>query len=176
MSLDARLFGEGLALAEKRLVQLTWKSGRALIYALDTLAPSGEFRYEGEGWGLCFDGRTFVMSDGSDRLVRRDARTFAPLGEIAVRSAGAAVRRLNELECVGDVVYANVWLTDRILEISKLNGTVRSSIDASGLLSPEERAALRSEAILNGIAYDPSDGTFLLTGKLWPKLFEIKLK
>ena len=172
VSLDPRLFGEGLAVAEGRLVQLTWTDERALLWSVDRLAPVGEFRYSGEGWGLCFDGRRLVMSDGSNRLVRRDVRTFQPVGEITVRSSSVPVDRLNELECVGDTVYANVWQTSRIARIDARTGDVTAWIEAAGLLTPEEA---RGADVLNGIAYLPSSGRFVLTGKLWPRAFEVEL-
>jgi glutamine cyclotransferase len=174
VDLPPTLFGEGLALDNDRLVQLTWREGIAPTYALATLAKTGELTYAGEGWGLCFDGAQFIQSDGSNRLVFRDPATFAIVRQVAVTDQGRPVESLNELECVGDLVYANVWLTDRIVAIAKLNGAVRSVIDAAGLLSPADRAHLSHEAILNGIAYDPGSETFLLTGKLWPKLFRVR--
>jgi glutamine cyclotransferase len=174
IDLPPEQFGEGLALAGDSLVQLTWREGIAPKYALATFTHSGQFAYAGEGWGLCFDGTQFIQSDGSHRLVFRDAQTFAVTRQIAVTLEGQPVTALNELECVGDSVYANIWLTDRIVEIAKLNGVVRATIDASGLLSAQERSALDREATLNGIAYDPADGAFLLTGKLWPKLFRVR--
>ena len=174
VDLPAAWFGEGLALAGGRLVQLTWKEGVAPTYDLATFAKNGEFTYAGEGWGLCFDGTQFIQSDGSHRLIFRDPTTFAVIRQLAVGLDGKPVTALNELECVGDLVYANVWQTDRIVEISKLNGAVRAVIDAGGLLSPDEQGALDPAAVLNGIAYDPSDHTFLITGKLWPKLFRVR--
>jgi glutaminyl-peptide cyclotransferase len=168
--LDPALFGEGLAVAEGRLVQLTWREGRALLWSIDGLAPEGELQYAGEGWGLCFDGRQLVMSDGSDRLVRRDVRTFEPVGEIVVRSPAGPVFRLNELECVGDTIYANVWQTSRIARIDARTGDVTAWIEAAGLLTPEEA---RHANDLNGIARLPS-GRFVLTGKLWPRAFEVE--
>lgn len=174
VDLSPKLFGEGLALAGTRLVQLTWREGVAPTYDLATLAQNGQFTYDGEGWGLCFDGTQFIQTDGSQRLIFRDPTTFAVTRQIAVTMQGQPVTSLNELECVGDVVYANIWMTDRIVEIAKLNGTVRGAIDASGLLSAADRATLRHGAILNGIAHDPADGTFLLTGKLWPKLLRVR--
>lgn len=170
VALDRELFGEGLAVAADQLVQLTWKRGRALLWSLDRLAPAGELRYTGDGWGLCFDGRRFVMSDGSDRLVRRDLRTFERVGTIAVRSPSGPVRQLNELECVGDAIYANVWQTSRIARIDAHTGQVTAWIDASGLLTAEEA---RAADVLNGIAYVPSSGHFVLTGKFWPWAFEV---
>jgi glutaminyl-peptide cyclotransferase len=168
------LFGEGLTWANQELIQLTWQNDRALRWDPATFAPRGEWHYDGEGWGLCFDGKALVQSDGSARLVFRDPVTFAPLRTLAVTENGQPVSRLNELECVGDTIYANVWLTDRIVAIAAADGAVRSVIDASGLLTPEERQRSGSEAILNGIAFDPSNNTFLLTGKLWPKLFRVR--
>jgi glutaminyl-peptide cyclotransferase len=174
VDLPSNLFGEGLALAGGKLVQLTWREGVAPTYDLATFAKNGEFTYAGEGWGLCFDGTQFIQTDGSHRLTFRDPTTFAVTRQLAVTQQGNPVTELNELECVGDRIYANIWLTDRIVEISPLNGTVRATIDASGLLSPAERAGLSHDAILNGIAYDPGNQTFLLTGKLWPKLFRVR--
>lgn len=168
------LFGEGLAWARDELIQLTWQNQRALRWEPATFAARGEWRYDGEGWGLCFDGTHLVQSDGSQRLFFRDPATFAIVRTMAVTERGAPVDRLNELECVGDTIYANVWMTDRIVAIAALNGVVRASIDAGGLLTPDERHASGSEAILNGIAHDPANNTFLLTGKLWPKLFRVR--
>jgi glutamine cyclotransferase len=172
--LPAELFGEGLAWARGELVQLTWQNQRALRWDPASFAPRGEWRYDGEGWGLCFDGTHLVQSDGSQRLFFRDPTTFAVVRTMAVTENHQPLSRLNELECVGDTIYANVWTTDRIVAIAALNGVVRASIDASSLLTADERRALGSEAILNGIAHDPADGTFLLTGKLWPKLFRVR--
>jgi glutaminyl-peptide cyclotransferase len=169
--LERPLFGEGLAVAEGRLVQLTWTAGRALLWSLDGLAPEGEIQYAGEGWGLCYDGRQLVMSDGSDRLVRRDARTFAPVGGISVRSPTGPVFRLNELECVAGAIYANVWPTSRIARIDARTGDVTAWIEAAGLLSREEA---RHADVLNGIAHLPSSGRFILTGKHWPRAFEVE--
>jgi len=169
--LDPPLFGEGLAVAGGRLVQLTWRQGRALLWSLDRLAPEGEFQYAGEGWGLCFDGRQLVMSDGSDRLVRRDARTFEPAGTISVRSSSGPVDGLNELECVGDTIYANVLPTARLARIDARSGEVTAWIDAAGLLTRKEA---RHANVLNGIAHLPASGRFVLTGKFWPRAFEVE--
>ncbi|MGD9763307.1 MAG: glutaminyl-peptide cyclotransferase [Candidatus Binatia bacterium] len=168
------LFGEGLAWAKGELVQLTWQNGEALRWNPASFAPIGTHRYAGEGWGLCFDGTHLVQSDGSQRLYFRDPSTFALVRTMAVHEGGRPLDRLNELECVGDTIYANVWTTERIVAITARNGTVRAAIDASSLLTREERASLASGAVLNGIAYDARDGTFLVTGKLWPKLFRVR--
>ncbi len=174
VELEPPLFGEGLAWADGELVQLTWRDGLALRWDPRTFARRGEWRYDGEGWGLCFDGTHLVQSDGSQRLFFRDPKTFAVVRTLAVTENGQPVHRLNELECVGDTIYANVWMTDRILAITPRNGMVRAVIDAGSLLSPAERAAAGSESILNGIAYDAGNDTFLLTGKQWPKLFRVR--
>jgi glutaminyl-peptide cyclotransferase len=170
--LEPSLFGEGLALVDKRLVQLTWRSGVAIVSDLATLEEKERLRYQGEGWGLCFDGRALIMSDGSSILELRDPQTMALLGEISVLKDGRPVQRLNELECMGSDIYANVWQQDEILRIDAKTGRVTASIDASGLLSPSEA---RGADVLNGIAYKPDSQTFLLTGKLWPHVFEVEL-
>lgn len=164
-------WGEGLALVGGRLVQLTWLHGIAFQYDLDTFDVLGRYRYEGEGWGLCYDGARLVMSNGSDTLVFRDPVNFSILDAVVVTDEGRGVDRLNELECVGDDVYANVFLTDRIARIDAASGVVEAWIDAGGLLDAEE--AERAD-VLNGIAHDPEEGTFLVTGKWWPKLFEVR--
>lgn len=163
-------FGEGLALVGSELIQLTWQEHLALRYDLD-FEPRGTFEYDGEGWGLCYDGTRLVMSDGSSKLTFRDPKTFTVLGAVDVTSDGVPVRNLNELECVGSLVYANVWQTDTILRIDAASGRVVTRIDASGLLTPSE--ASRAD-VLNGIAFEPKSGHFFLTGKLWPKLFEVR--
>jgi glutamine cyclotransferase len=174
VDLSPELFGEGLSEAGGRLVQLTWRQGVAPTYDLATFDRNGEFKFAGEGWGLCYDGQQFIQSDGSNRLTFRDPVTFAVTRQLPVSQEGRPVNALNELECVGDTVYANVWLTDRIVAIAKDNGAVRADIDASGLLTPAERTVSGPDAILNGIAHDPGTNTFLLTGKLWPKLFRVR--
>jgi glutaminyl-peptide cyclotransferase len=167
-------FAEGLALVEDRLIQITWLENTALIYNRTTFEQIGTFEYEGEGWGLCYDGALLYMSDGSDTLTLRDPQTFAMMGQIRVRMGTQPMAQLNELECVGDVIYANVWQQDVILQIDKASGQVRARITADALLTPEERGPLSSRAVLNGIAYNPTSDTFYLTGKLWPKLFEVR--
>ncbi|CAN5575110.1 glutaminyl-peptide cyclotransferase [soil metagenome] len=174
LELDERYFGEGLARVGERLIQLTWREGLAFVYDLETFNQVGRFRYEGEGWGLCYDGEALWMSDGSATLYRRDAATFEVTGRLEVTLRGSPLERLNELACVGDYVYANVWQADTIVQIDQRSGKVVSEIDASGLLTAEERAALGPDAVLNGIAYNPSTETFYLTGKLWPALFEVR--
>ncbi len=168
----ADFFGEGLARVGQRLIQLTWKNGKALVWDLSTLKKQSEFSYDGEGWGLCFDGRHLVMSDGSDRLTLRNPTSFAREGEVRVRLAGKPLGNLNELECSGGVVYANVWQDNHIARIDARSGTVTAWIDASGLLDPREAAGAD---VLNGIAEMASTGHLLVTGKLWPHVYEVEV-
>ncbi len=165
--LDDALFGEGLAAVGGRLFQLTWRAGRALVYDRATLTVVDEFAYEGEGWGLCYDGERLVMSDGSSRLTFRDPADFGLLGTIDVVQEGDPVSDLNELECVEGEVYANVWRSDQILRIDPSTGRVTAVIDATALERPD------SAGVLNGIAHDPETGRFRLTGKNWPAFYDV---
>ena len=165
------VFAEGLALSGDKLVQLTWQNGRALLYDKRTFARAGEFTYRGEGWGLCTAGEELIMSDGSATLTVRRQRDFNTVRTIDVAMDGQPVTQLNELECVGGDVYANVWMRDLIVRVDVKTGRVKQRIDVPNLLSPIERQ--NPDMVLNGIAYDPSDRTFLITGKLWPKLFRV---
>lgn len=171
VDLPADIFGEGLARCDNRLVQLTYRKQIALVYEIDTFGTLGRFSYQGQGWGLCHDGEYFIMSNGSATLTVRDSATFGVVDQIYVTRDGSPVINLNELECVGEEVYANIYRSDRIVRIDKDTGKVLADIDASGLLSLTERL---SADVLNGIAYDSENETFLITGKLWPKLFEVR--
>ena len=170
--LETRFFGEGLSLVGERLVQLTWRSGLAFVSDLATLEELATLRYDGEGWGLCYDGTALVMSNGSSILEFRDPKSMALLRKVSVSKNGRLVQKLNELECVGSEIYANIWQRNEIVRIDPKTGHVTASIDASGLLSRIE--AMRAD-VLNGIAYKPESKTFLLTGKLWPQVFEVEL-
>ena len=163
-------FGEGLARVENRLIQLTWQQGVALVWDREELEELGRLHYSGEGWGLCFDGRHLVMSDGSSVLAFRDSDTFELVREVEVRLRDGAVGRLNELECVEGWIYANVYTTDWIVKIDPQSGRVEGLIDASGLLAGEDA---KGTGVLNGIAYDEEQQIFYLTGKMWPKLFAV---
>ncbi|WP_312876483.1 glutaminyl-peptide cyclotransferase [Streptomyces bohaiensis] len=167
------LFGEGITLTQDALWQLTWRDGVAVERDPGTLAERRTVRYDGEGWGLCHqqDSDRLVMSDGSDTLQFRDPVSFEPTGEVRVESASGAVEDLNELECVDGAVYANVWHSDTILRIDPDEGRVTAEIDASGLLTADER---RAADVLNGIAFSPEHDAFLVTGKLWPHLFVVE--
>ncbi len=172
-------FAEGLALIPDaegtggRLIQLTWREGVAFVYDLASFEQTGTFTYDGEGWGLCYDGAVLWMSDGSASLFQRDPESFELLDETPVTLDGAPVDRLNELECVGDFVYANVWQTDAIVQIDKRSGQVVAVIDATRLFPFEERQQIGAD-VLNGIAYDAENEVFFITGKLWDRLFEVQ--
>lgn len=176
--LNQQFFAEGLALVDdETLIQITWKEGLAIVWDRATFEQLGIFFYQTEGWGLCYDGEFLYMSDGSDILYKRDPQYFRIVAEIPVTLAGEPRNMLNELECVGDEIYANVYQTETIVRIDKASGEVTAEIDASGLLTEEERAGLGSDpdtsAVLNGIAYDADKDVFYITGKLWPHLFEV---
>ncbi|HET9255965.1 MAG TPA: glutaminyl-peptide cyclotransferase [Pseudonocardiaceae bacterium] len=172
VSLPTPLFGEGITVAGTRLWQLTWRNGIAIERDPATLAQRRQVRFQGEGWGLCHDGRRLVMSDGTDRLTFRDPATFAPVGEVRVRLGDEPVRKINELECAGGVVWANVYQTYRILRIDPVTGTVTGVANASGLPGPPLPSAPGD--VLNGIAAIPGTDEFLITGKHWPSLFRVR--
>lgn len=169
------LFAEGLERVGDTLIQLTWQAGLAFVYDFDTFEHLDTYSYEGEGWGLCYDGRYLFMSDGSAYLSIRDPGSFELIFRGAVTYNGQLLpaQLLNELECVGDYIYANAWNTDYIFRIDKFTGDIVAVIDASSLLTEADKAALDYGSVLNGIAYNPESMTFYLTGKKWPKLFEV---
>lgn len=167
-------FGEGLAAVGDQLIQLTWLDGLARRFEAHTFELVGRYRYEGQGWGLCFDGRRLIMSDGSDELEFRDPDTFEVLGSVAVTVGGRPLDRLNELECVDGSVWANVWKRDAIVRIDPADGRVTGVLDLAGIVEPHPVQADPGN-VLNGIAYDPATETFLVTGKRWPELIEIRL-
>jgi glutamine cyclotransferase len=166
------IFAEGIAISGDSLIQLTWQDGKALLYNKRTFARAGEFSYRGEGWGLCTAGAELVMSDGSATLTFRRANDFSVIRTVSVTLDGQPLTQLNELECVAGDVYANVWTRDLIVRIDAKTGRVSERIDAPNLLSPIERQ--NPDMVLNGIAYDRADQTFLITGKLWPKVFRVR--
>lgn len=171
IALDADLYGEGLALVDDRLLQLTWQEEMLVVWDRATLTEVERIRYDGEGWGLCTDGGRLVMSNGSATLTLRDPATFAELGRRTVTQDGRKRSNLNELECVDGLVFANVWLTSEIVVIDSDDGVVVAVIDGSALVA---EVAGSGADVLNGIAYDPLADTFLLTGKLWPTTFEVR--
>ena len=169
-----RFFGEGATVLGDRVFQLTWQSRVALVYRRVDLELERQFTYPTEGWGLTHDGFHLIMSDGTSTLYFLDPDTFEQVGRVEVHDHAGPVTRLNELEYVEGEIYANVWQTDRIVRISPETGRVVGWIDLAGLLSPADRAAGPVD-VLNGIAYDGGNGRLFVTGKWWPKLFEIEL-
>ena len=169
--LPAEHFGEGITVWKNDLIELTWQTHVAFVYDRTTFQPKKQFSYPGEGWGLTHDGTNLIMSDGTSELRVLDPVTFVEKRRIKVTAAGdAPLNNLNELEFVKGEIFANVWMTDYVARIAPATGKVTGYIDLRGLLSPSERA---NADVLNGIAYDGSHDRLFVTGKWWPKLFEI---
>jgi glutaminyl-peptide cyclotransferase len=166
-------FAEGMTLLGGRVYQLTWQSKKGFIYDAESFRPLGEFAYRGEGWGLTDDGAQLIMSDGTNRLRFIDPAKFETKRTLSISVEGRPLAELNELEYVKGEIYANVWRTDRIARIDARTGKVLGFIDLTGLLPDADRSATTD--VLNGIAYDEAGGRLFVTGKLWPKLFEIEL-
>jgi glutaminyl-peptide cyclotransferase len=171
-SISSRYFGEGIVDWKDRLIELTWKHQLGFIYDLDDFETRGEFSYPGEGWALTRDDRRIIMSDGTARLRFLDPETLKETGGVTVTDQGRPVDRLNELEWVKGEIYANIWQTDRIARIDPATGQVKGWIDLAGLLPAEDR--WRAD-VLNGIAYDAKADRLIVTGKLWPRLYEIRV-
>ena len=176
VALDPEHFGEGIAVLGERIYQLTWQTQTCFVYDRETFELLETFQYPTEGWGLTTDGDRLIMSDGSNRLVFRDPETFARIGSVDVlHSGGLPLEELNELEFVDGEVWANVHPTDVIARIDPATGNVVGWIHLTDLLSAEDRAGLDELGVLNGIAYDEATDRIFVTGKSWPKLFEIDL-
>ena len=171
--LPAHLFGEGITIYGDKVFQLTWKAHAGFVYDKDSFELLQEFSYPTEGWGLTHDGERLIMSDGTSTLHFLDPDTLEETGQIQVYDNEGPVTRLNELEYIRGEIYANVWQTDRIARIDPRTGQVTGWIDLAGLLSQEDRS--QPVDVLNGIAYDGQLDRLFVTGKLWPKLFEIEL-
>jgi glutamine cyclotransferase len=172
-ALEDRYFGEGITAVGDAIVQLTWQAGIGFVYDRKTFERRRSFTYDGEGWGLTYDGTRLIMSDGTPTLRFLDPKTFAVIGRLDVRDGGRPVAELNELEMVRGEIFANVWGTDRIARISPKTGAVTGWIDLRGLLPPADAAGVD---VLNGIAYDAAADRLFVTGKRWPKLFEIRIR
>jgi glutaminyl-peptide cyclotransferase len=171
-AVPAEHFGEGITVWKNDLIELTWQTHVAFVYDRNTFEPKKRFSYPGEGWGLTHDGTNLIMSDGSDELRILDPVTLAEKRRIKVTAAGQPLRNLNELEVVKNEIFANVWQTDYVARIAPDTGKVTGYIDLRGLLTASERA---NTDVLNGIAYDAAHDRLFVTGKLWPKLFEIQV-
>jgi len=171
--LPDQLWGEGITIFSEKIIQLTWQSGVGFVYDKNSFELLKEFHYPTEGWGITHDGKRLIMSDGTSTLRFLDPETFEEIGRIEVRDEDGPVTRLNELEYVRGEIYANVWQTDRIARIAPDTGEVMGWIELARILSPEDRT--EPVDVLNGIAYDAENDRLFVTGKLWPKLFEIEL-
>lgn len=174
IDLDSQHFGEGITSFGDRIYQLTWQSQIGFIYDKATFEQVGTFSYLTEGWGLTHDGTHLIMSDGSATIFFLDPETLTTVRTITVTDPNGPVMRLNELEYVEGEIYANIWQTDVIVRISPTTGDVLGWISLSGLLSEQDRQEHQVD-VLNGIAYDPVNKRLFVTGKLWPKLFEIRI-
>jgi glutamine cyclotransferase len=171
--LPRRYFGEGITTWKDKVVQLTWRGKRGFVYDKESFGLVGEFPYSAEGWGLTHDDKRLIMSDGSAYLYFLDPQTFKEIGRIRVNDNGVPVAGLNELEYVKGKIYANVWPTERIVIISPETGRVEAWIDLSELARMSGTSS--REDVLNGIAYDVEQDRLFVTGKRWPKLFEIRV-
>ena len=174
VNIPSPYFGEGITLLKGKIYQLTWQHQLGFIYDSESFEKVGEFNYSGEGWGLTSDGSSLIMSDGTNRIRFVDPSNFQVTRTISVMDGSAAVNNLNELEYVHGEIYANIWHQERLARIEPQTGRVLGWIDLTGLRARSE--ATSHEAVLNGIAYDEDKDRFFVTGKLWPKLFEIRIK
>jgi len=173
IALNRRVFGEGITAWDDSIVQLTWKANVGMVYDRKTFELRKTFRYSGEGWGITHDGRHLIVSDGTPTLRFLDPESFKVVRRLTVRSGGARVRHLNELEFVAGEIFANVWYKDHIVRISPSSGEVTGYIDLSRIWPQHLRPD--KEAVLNGIAYDEVGNRLFVTGKNWPRLYEIIL-
>ena len=172
--LSGQYFGEGLTVLGKKIYQLTWKNQKGFVYGLETFEPEGDFAYTGEGWGLTTDGQSLIMGDGSNQLRFIDPTTYQVTRTISVLRSGQPLNQLNELEWVKGELYANIWQTPFVARIDPATGRLLGLIDFSGLLTPSDyRSGID---VLNGIAYDAAHDRLFVTGKNWPKLFEVRVR
>ncbi len=171
--LPPQFFGEGVTVYGNKIIQLTWQSHIGFVYDKYSFKLLQEFNYPDEGWGIAHDGKHLIMSDGTATLHFLDPETFEEISQIEVSANNTPVTRINELEYIQGEIYANIWQTERIARIDPLTGQVIGWIDLKGILSPEDDS--ETVDVLNGIAYDLKNSRLFVTGKFWPKLFEIEL-
>lgn len=177
LDIDKHLFGEGITIYKDKIIQLTWQSGRGFVYDINSFSQESEFSYSTQGWGITTIGDELIMSDGTNKLYYIDPTSFAVKSQIEVYDEKGPVKQLNELEYINGMVYANVWLTDTIVAIDPSTGIVKQNINMSGILTKRElRKLIDGDDVLNGIAYDKATKRLFVTGKRWPKLFQIELK
>lgn len=172
IQIPPQLFGEGITVIDQHIVELTWKAEGGFVYDQSSFHQIRTFRYPGEGWGLCNDGSQIYMSDGTSQIRVWDPGTLQEKRRFTVHDGVRKIDNLNELEWVNGEIYSNVWQTERIARISPVDGRVLGWIDLTGILPPADRDGVD---VLNGIAYDSLGDRLFVTGKLWPKLFEVKL-
>jgi len=179
LTLSKEYFGEGMTVLNGKIYQLTYLEGKCFVYDLKTFKKTGEFTYTGEGWGMTNDGRNLIMNNGTNKLYYRDPATFQVVKTVDVIDNNGFVDSINEMEFVDGFIYANIWLTNYIIKIDPASGRVLAKADFSYVLNkyaPGEvtEQDINNGAVLNGIAYDSVGKRFFVTGKLWPKLFEVK--
>ena len=168
-----KYFGEGIAIVDNRIIQLTWRAQKGFVYDKKSFDVLNTFKYDTQGWGITYDGKYLIMSDGSNALQFIDPRTYKLRGKLEVYDGSRKVGKLNELEYIDGNIYANVWGTEKLAIINPKTGQVTAWIDLSGLLTKEDKK--NRIDVLNGIAYNQEKQTLYVTGKLWPKLFEIEI-
>ena len=174
IAVPPKYFAEGMTVFHNKVFQLTWQEQKGFIYDPASFEKQGEFDYEGEGWGLTHDGQSLIMSDGTNRIRFLDPATLRTTRTVSVYDeSGAPVEKLNELEYIDGEIYANIWQSDRIVRIEPKSGKILGWIDLTGLLKNKDRSG--EEDVLNGIAYDAEGKRLFVTGKMWPKLFEIEI-
>jgi glutamine cyclotransferase len=174
IAVPPKYFAEGMTVFQNKVFQLTWQEQKGFIYDPETFQKQGEFDYSGEGWGLTHDGHSLIMSDGTNQIRFLDPATLQTTRTVSVYDGhGAPVEKLNELEYIDGEIYANIWQTDRIVRIEPGSGKILGWIDLTGLLKTKDRSG--EEDVLNGIAYDAAGKRLFVTGKMWPKLFEIEI-
>ncbi|MEA2015465.1 MAG: glutaminyl-peptide cyclotransferase [Actinomycetota bacterium] len=172
--LPPQFFGEGVTIYGNKIIQLTWRSHTGFVYDKYSFKLLQEFNYPDEGWGITHDGKHLIMSDGTQTLHFLDPETFKEISQIKVTANDIPVTGINELEYIQGEIYANIWQTELIVMIDPLTGQVIGCIDLKGILIPEDDS--KTVDVLNGIAYDAKNARLFVTGKFWPKLFEIELK